>query len=168
MLIVRQIREVDAQSFRSALDLVCRERKYLAQLEAPALERVQAFVSSNVKAGYPQVVAEDDGTIVGWCDAIPGDDLSGMRHVGRLGMGVLKAYRGRKIGRRLLEDTIERAAQFGLERIELSVHASNERAISLYRSAGFEEEGRKTRAWLLDGAYDDILLMALDLKKWKS
>jgi L-amino acid N-acyltransferase YncA len=165
MIVVRQIREEDAPAFREVLDAVCRERRYLARLEAPSIDRVHAFVSSNVKAGYPQLVAEDDGKIVGWCDALPGDASSGATHVGRLGMGVLREYRRRNIGRRLIEATIEKAMLLGLEKIELSVHASNEPAIALYRSVGFEEEGRKKRGWLVDGAYDDILLMALELKR---
>jgi RimJ/RimL family protein N-acetyltransferase len=52
----------------------------------------------------------------------------------------------------------------GLEKIELTVHASNEPAIALYRSLGFEEEGKRRRGWLVDGAYDDIVLLGLDLK----
>ena len=164
-IVVRQIRGADAPAFREVLDAVCRERKYLARLEAPPVDRVQAFVSSNVKAGYPQFVAEDDGRIVGWCDAIPGDASSGVTHVGRLGMGVLKDYRRQSIGRRLIDATIEKAVQFGLEKIDLTVHASNEPAIALYRSVGFEEEGRRKRGWLADGVYEDILLMALD-PKW--
>jgi ribosomal protein S18 acetylase RimI-like enzyme len=164
MITIRAIREDDAPAFREVLDAVCRERTYLALLEAPPLERVLAFVSANVKAGHAQFVAEEDGKMVGWCDAIPGDALSGTRHVGRLGMGVLKECRRQQIGRRLVEATIERASMAGLEKIELTVHASNEAAIALYRSLGFEEEGRRKRAWVVDGVYDDILLMALDLK----
>jgi ribosomal protein S18 acetylase RimI-like enzyme len=79
-------------------------------------------------------------------------------------MGLLKEYRGRKIGCRLIEETIGKASRLGLEKIELSVHASNEPAIALYRSVGFEEEGRKKRGWLVDGIYDDIILMGLDMR----
>lgn len=165
MIVIRQIREDDAPGFCAALDSVCRERKYLARLEAPPLDRTQAFVSANVKAGYPQLVAEDAGKIVGWCDVLPGDFNSGTTHVGRLGMGLLKEYRGRKIGRRLIEATIKEAQRLGLEKIELTVHALNAPAIALYRSVGFKDEGTRKRAWFVDGIYDDILLLALDLTK---
>lgn len=165
MIVIRPIREDDAPAFREVLDSVCRERKYLAQLEAPSLERAQAFVSANVKAGHPQFVAEINGKIVGWCDALPGGASSTSPHVGRLGMGVLKEYRHQNIGRRLIEATIKQAASCGLEKIELTVHATNEPAITLYRSIGFEEEGRRKRGWLVDGIYDDVILMALELRR---
>ncbi len=165
MVIIRQIREEDAPAFREVLDNVCRERKYLAQLEAPSLERAQAFVSANVKADRPQFVAEVAGKLVGWCDAIPGDASSTAPHVGRLGMGVLKEYRGQGIGRRLIEATIRKAIASGLEKIELTVHALNGPAIALYRGIGFVEEGRKKRSWHVDGIYDDVILMALELRQ---
>jgi L-amino acid N-acyltransferase YncA len=164
MITIRPIREDDAQEFREVLDSVCRERRYLAMLEAPEMERTIAFVSANVKAGHPQFVAEEDGCIIGWCDAIPGAELSGSTHVGSLGMGLLKSHRGKGIGRRLIETTIGKAVELGWEKIELGVHASNEAAIALYRSTGFVEEGRRMRNWFVDGIYDDTLMMGLDLR----
>jgi ribosomal protein S18 acetylase RimI-like enzyme len=165
MIAVRQIREEDAPAFREVLDAVCRERRYLAMLEAPPAGQVQSFVASNVRAGHPQFVAEEDGKIVGWCDAIPGPAALGMAHIGRLGMGVLIGYRGRKIGRILIEATVEKARQLGLEKIELDVFSSNEPAIALYRDIGFHEEGRKKHGRFVDGTYDDVLLMALELNE---
>jgi|CZKI01.1.fsa_nt_gi protein-S-isoprenylcysteine O-methyltransferase Ste14/ribosomal protein S18 acetylase RimI-like enzyme len=165
MIAIRQIREEDAPAFREVLDAVCRERRYLAMLEAPPAERVQSFLASNVRSGHPQLVAEEDGKIVGWCDAIPGPAESGTAHIGRLGMGVLIGYRGRGIGRMLAEAAIGRARQLGLEKIELDVFSSNGPAIALYRGLGFCEEGRRKRGRFVDGTYDDVLLMALDLKQ---
>jgi len=161
MISARQIREHDAPALRDVLDAVCRERKYLAMLEGPPIEQVQSFVKANVKSGIPQFVAEQDGEIVGWCDALPGPAAFGMGHVGRLGMGVLIGFRRRKIGRLLLDATIERAREFGLQKIELEVFSSNEAAVALYRKFGFHEEGRKRRGRFVDGNYDDILMMAL-------
>ena len=49
----------------------------------------------------------------------------------------------------------------GIERVELEVFASNERAIAFYRTSGFVTEGIKRRARKLDGVYDDNVFMAL-------
>jgi len=163
MITVRLIREQDAPVFREVLDAVCRERKHLAMLEAPPIEQVQSFIAANVKSGGPQFVAEEDGRIVGWCDALPGPAALGRAHIGRLGMGVLIGHRRRRIGRLLLETTIEGAREFGLQKIELEVFSSSEPAIALYRAFGFHEEGRRRRGRFVDGNYDDILMMALEL-----
>jgi ribosomal protein S18 acetylase RimI-like enzyme len=106
-------------------------------------------------------VAVDAGAVVGWCDAIPGD--AGAAHVARMGMAVAKPYRGQGIGRRLMEAVIEKARQNGIEKIELSVYASNLGAVALYVSAGFATEGKKLRGRLVDGSYDDVVLMGLFL-----
>jgi RimJ/RimL family protein N-acetyltransferase len=160
---IRQIQESDAALFRDALDSVCRERRFLARSEAPPLANVQAFVAGNVKRDVPQFVAVEDEQIVGWCDALPGD--FGTSHVGRMGIGLRKGYRRRGIGRQLMEATIKKAWELGLEKLELSVYSSNEGAITFYTKFGFEEEGRKKRGRFVDGIYDDVILMALVLKE---
>jgi ribosomal protein S18 acetylase RimI-like enzyme len=54
------------------------------------------------------------------------------RHVGVLGMGLLPAYRGQGIGRRLLHRTLGAARTGGLSRVELTVREDNVGAIALY------------------------------------
>ena len=163
MIEIREIREEDVSAFRQALDSVCRERKYLVAMQAPEVERVPAFVEANLRSGFPQFVAEEGGRIVGWSDAIPGDAESGSAQIGRLGMGVIEPYRGKGIGGRLLGSTIEKARRIGLEKIELSVYSGNSAAIALYEKRGFVIEGRKKRGRLVDGVYEDVLFMALEL-----
>jgi RimJ/RimL family protein N-acetyltransferase len=51
--------------------------------------------------------------------------------------------------------------QLNLNRIHLSVLATNERAIRLYLSAGFREEGRLRQAQYKNGQYVDLILMSL-------
>lgn len=161
MITIRPIRESDAACFHATLDAVAREKRYLATLVAPPVDRVTEFVADNVKNGYAQFVADLDGEVVGWCDAIPED--GGRAHIACLGMGVLREHRGQGIGKRLLQATIDAIRQSGLEKIELSVYSSNEAAIALYRSLGFVEEGLKKRGRLVEGIYDDVLIMALFL-----
>ena len=163
MTIIRLVREDDAPALRELLDSVARERRYLGALEAPPVERMQAFVSGVVKAGHAQFVADDGGKLLGWCDALPGEASAGTAHVARLGMGVHKDHRGQGLGRALMEATIRKVRSSGLEKIELSVYSSNAAAIALYLKLGFAEEGRKIRGRFVDGVYDDVVLMGLML-----
>ncbi len=43
-------------SFRAAVDLVARERKYLTLFEAPPLAETTRFVLENIERGHPQFV----------------------------------------------------------------------------------------------------------------
>lgn len=47
-----------------------------------------------------------------------------------------------------------------LNRIGLIVFRGNQRAISIYRAAGFRIEGRLKKLFFIDGAWVDVLLMA--------
>ena len=165
MIEIRMIREEDAPAFRELVDGVCRERKYLAALESPPLESTRAVVARNVRDGLPHFVAVEDGEIVGWCDAISAGPESCAPHIAKLGMGLRADQRGKGLGRRLLEATVARAREMGLEKIELGVYATNEPAIRLYRAMGFVDEGVRRRSRLVDGMYDDVLMMALWLKE---
>jgi ribosomal protein S18 acetylase RimI-like enzyme len=154
------IREELIDSFHAALDVVCRERAYLAFLEAPPIEQAREFVRDNIAKGYPHLVALEQGNVVGWCDVTPAGRPT-MRHGGILGMALLPEWRGRGLGRRLIGQALEAARKFGFLRVELTVRDDNVRAQALYRRVGFAVEGRKRRAVLVDGVFCDLIVMAL-------
>ncbi len=156
------ISEEHIESLHRALDSVARERLHLAMLEAPPLDAFRAVVLANLARGIPEVVALDGDQVVGWC-MISLFNREVFEHRGNLGMGVVKAYRRRGIGQRLMTHALQKAKDMGLERIELEVFASNTPAIALYEKMGFVTEGIKTRARKLDGEYDDVVQMALFL-----
>lgn len=158
-LVVRPERLEDFESFLECLGAVARERRYLALLEAPSREEAQAFLADARARGMVKLVAAQGERIVGWCDVIP-KPFEGFRHSGQLGMGILANHRRRGLGTRLLAGTLEAAQRRGLTRIELQVFASNHAAIALYLRAGFQREGVKRAARLLDGVADDVICMA--------
>ena len=146
--------------FHAVLDQVAREKRYLAFLEAPSLEKTTAWVQADVRRGFPHFVALDRARVVGWCDLSP-IDRPVHAHCGVLGIGILAAYRGKGIGRALMLATLERARAIGLTRIELSVRERNLKAAALYENLGFRHEGRRLNAVRIDGNYENLLCMAL-------
>jgi ribosomal protein S18 acetylase RimI-like enzyme len=155
------IAEEHIPGFRAAVDVVARETKYLAFLEAPPLEDVTRFVRDNMERGYPQFVVLSAGTVVGWCDVIPNRTRVIYSHCGSLGIGLLPEFRGKGIGRQLMQRAIEAAFAFGLTRIELTVRERNANAIALYNSLGFEVEGLHRNAVCIGGQYENLYSMAL-------
>ena len=153
--------EAHIEGLQRCVDAVARERLWLGFVEGPPLMQTRAFVDMILRGAGVQFVALDDaGEVVGWCDVVRLDQES-FRHGWRLGMGLLPTVRGRGVGRRLAEAAIAAARAKGAERIELEVFASNTRAIALYERLGFVREGVKRHARKLDGAYDDVVQMAL-------
>jgi ribosomal protein S18 acetylase RimI-like enzyme len=155
-----QVREEHIAGCHAALDVVAREHKYLVFLQAPPIEASREFIGNSIANRHPHFVALDGDRVVGWCDVTP-RLWPATGHSGVLGMGLLPEWRGRGVGRGLLERTLKAARAFPLTRVELSARADNEHAIALYRKVGFEVEGRRRRSMFMDGVYYDDIIMAL-------
>jgi RimJ/RimL family protein N-acetyltransferase len=160
---IRPFQISDIESFNATLNTICAERRYLASVDGFSLEESRQFIQSGLDGGIIQQVAVIGTQIVGWCDIIPYPE-TGFTHVARLGMGILKDYRGCGLGTRLLSACLTRAQGTPLEKIELQVFGDNAAAIALYQKLGFQPEGCKHRGRKIDGQYQDIVLMALMLE----
>ena len=148
------------EGFWRALDSVARERRYIAFLEAPPIVRVRRYVLDNMRAGNPHYVALHGDELVGWCDIVPKDRPT-LSHTGVLGIGIVEAHRGKRLGVNLMRPTIEKAQTNGMTRIELTVRVDNPRAQRLYERVGFTVEGRISRHMKVDGEYFDSIMMSL-------
>lgn len=88
-----------------------------------------------------------------------------IKHVGHIGIGIAPAYQELGLGRALMVGLIDWARaqpNRAVTRVDLFVFADNARAIRLYESLGFVEEGRRRRAVRYeDGRETDDLIMGL-------
>jgi len=126
--------------YRRAVDIVARERKYLAFLEAWPIEQTRAFLRDNLSRGNPHFLVVRGDDVGGWCDIIR--NLRPIHpHCGTLGIGLVPELRRQGIGRRLMQHTIAAAFACSMTRIELTVRENNSNAIALYKSLGFAIEG---------------------------
>jgi ribosomal protein S18 acetylase RimI-like enzyme len=122
----------------------------LPPAEPPTVDRVQAdpgiapYLAGWGRTGDAGVVAEIEGTPVGaaWYR------LHEAEHPGygfvstdipEISIGVEAAWRGRGVGRALLEALVDAARAQGHEALSLSVDHRNAPALALYRSIGFVE-----------------------------
>jgi RimJ/RimL family protein N-acetyltransferase len=154
------IREEHIDGFHRALDVVARERRYLAFLQAPPIEEMRAFVRNNIQRRYPQYVALSGDEVVGWCDVIPMTRPI-YAHAGVLGVGLLPRFRAFGIGTDLIRSTLAAAQTLGLHRVELTVRENNRGAIELYKKFGFAIEGLRRDAVHIDGAYENVVALAM-------
>jgi L-phenylalanine/L-methionine N-acetyltransferase len=108
-----------------------------------------------------KLVALAGGAVVGWGALHHGQSSLRRHHVRSVSLAISPQWQGRGLGRRLMQRLLHWADRWTHTlRIELMVHADNERAIALYRSLGFAEEGRHRGYALKDGHYVDSLSMA--------
>lgn len=120
-------------------------------------ERMAATVGDPTRRGF--VAVTEEGTVVGNATLVVASF-----GVADIGMAVADGWRGRGLGGRLLDALIEVAPSAGAHKVALEVWPHNERAIALYRSRGFEEEGRLRRHYRRsDGQLWDAVVMGLVL-----
>ena len=94
-----------------------------------------------------EIIALVDGKVVGTAGIEAVGTKYKVKHRAEFGICVLKDYWGLGIGRALTAACIQCAKEAGYVQLELDVVAENERALSLYRSFGFEEFGRNPRGF---------------------
>ncbi len=113
------------------------------------VERWSSFVEKIIREDPCQIlVAEDQGNIVGYILYVKKTRtnlLLRMYCASIYDLYVLPQYRGRGIGKKLLEEAINKIGESGIECIELSVWIKNTRAINLYRRHGFKNYVIKMR-----------------------
>ncbi len=151
-----------AEKFHRLLGEVANEGRFLMFTKAPPVEVLKENLVKLESAHSPNVFAFDGEKLIGWCD-LQLTSRETAKHRAELGMGLLKEYRGKGIGRAMIENVIKEASSFGLEKIDLIVLADNESAIKLYKSIGFKEEGRILKYRKLDYDYTDAIHMGLFL-----
>lgn len=82
------------------------------------------------------------------------------RSTAAVGIGVLKRFWGRGVGLALMRRVEEEARAWDLHRLELTVFASNPKAIAFYERLDYRREGIKRDAVMIDGEYVDEIMMA--------
>lgn len=100
-----------------------------------------------------------DGAVVGDCQVHSIDDLSRTCH---LGIALLRDHWGKGYGTDAVRTLVGYAFRnLNLRKVCLEVLADDARAVGAYRRAGFVEEGRFLEQTWYDGAYRDVLRMAV-------
>lgn len=107
------------------------------------------------------VIAKVEDKIVGFA-YLDGGKRERTYHNTNLGIGILEQYRGRKIGKLLLEYIMNfaRNSEY-IAKIDLQVRIDNTVAIKLYKSFKFNVEGVNKRALFVDGKFIDFANMGL-------
>ena len=113
-----------------------------------------------LRVGYHCWVYEQDWELVGYAVMSAAMDV-GEAHI--LNLCVRPESQGVGVGRRILEHMLDLVRESGCHLILLEARPSNPAAIRLYRSAGFEQIGRRKAYYPLPDGREDALVFALDL-----
>jgi ribosomal protein S18 acetylase RimI-like enzyme len=162
-LLLRPTRETDAPNLVALLDAVAAEREFIAAVPGErSVAEEQLALAVLLGEGGLSIVVEVEANIAGHLVVHRGvapDEA----HSGDVAIIVANQYRGTGVGRLLMVTAIDWGRAVGLGRLHLGVFSSNDRAIALYRSLGFVDDGVRSAHVKLPDGERALLLMSLSL-----
>jgi putative acetyltransferase len=160
--VVRPARRRDAASFVELLRAVVAERRFIRTEQVGRSVRHYRRRSFRKTWGTEQatLVAVHQDRVIGHIH-VAREESPVTRHVASLGMTVAPDWRRKGVGSALMSEVIRWARSVGVEKLALSVYPDNEAARALYRSFGFQEEGRLTGHSKKSIGYRDEIVMGL-------
>lgn len=109
------------------------------------------------------LIAEVDGKIVG--DAtLHMRKVGWKRHLGNVRIVIAKEYQGKGLGTLMVNELVELAAEFGLEKLVAEVHLLATPALTLFKKAGFAAKAVfEDLVKDLSGQRGDLVVMVCDV-----
>ena len=128
-------------------------------------EQEARFLEEQTKSeNETELIAIIDGKVVGTAGIESVGKKYKVKHRAEFGISVLKEYWGLGLGKALTKACIRCAKDAGYNQLELNAVAENDRALSLYRSLGFEEFGRNPSGFRSrTSGYQELVYMLLRL-----
>jgi ribosomal-protein-alanine N-acetyltransferase len=108
--------------------------------------------------GYVCCVDDDNGAIRNYAILMPAVDEAEL-----LNIGVAAAWQRKGLGRKILNEMLQKARAMDIKRVFLEVRPSNVAAIALYKGSGFDLIGERRGYYQHDNGSEDALVMACDL-----
>lgn len=159
---IRQARPEDSRCFLELMKQLDHETEFML-LEpgerTTTVEDMEQYLHSIIKSNSLLLILFDGQKAVGFISAKRGA-ANRIKHSAYIVCGILKDYRGKGQGKLLFQELLKWAPENGITRLELTVMTHNEKAILLYRSMGFEVEGKLVHSMIVNGVYVDQYSMA--------
>ena len=109
---------------------------------------------------HPVIVAQNGADeVVGWGSLNVFNAREAYRFVADFSVYVERAFRGKGVGRVLLETLIALAREHGFHKMVLSAFPTNASGMALYTKLGFRTVGVYREQSLLDGQWVDTIIM---------
>ena len=127
------------------------------------LEDRRAWLALRATQGYPVLVAADDGQVAGFASFGDFRPYPGFRTTVEHSVHIHRDWRGKGLGRLLVEALCERAAALGKHVMVAGIEAGNAGSIALHKQLGFAEVGLMRQVGTKFGAWLDLAFLQLQL-----
>jgi phosphinothricin acetyltransferase len=108
---------------------------------------------------HPVIVAEADGRVVGWGSLNSFNPRPVYEHVADFSVYVESGWRGKGVGRALLDALVVRARALEYHKLVLAAFPNNGAGMRLYERCGFRQVGIYKEQGRVDGRWVDVVVM---------
>jgi L-amino acid N-acyltransferase YncA len=152
-MIVRDLRAEDWPAVREIYEDGIRSGNATFETEAPSWEAWDA--------AHPRLrlVAERDGSVVGWAALSPTSSRCCYRGVAEVSVYVAEEARSEGVGRALLERLVERSEDEGYWTLSAGVFPENKASLRLHQACGFRHLGTYRALGELAGVWRDVVIL---------
>jgi L-amino acid N-acyltransferase YncA len=155
---VRPARESDGEAIARIYNQGIEDRVATLETELRTPEERRRWMAARGPR-HPVIVAEAVGAVIGWASLNQFNPRPAYQHVADFSVYVERGWRGKGVGRRLLEALIELARGIGYHKMVLSAFPFNQSGVALYERLGFRTVGIYREQGLLDGKWIDTIIM---------
>lgn len=127
--------------------------------EPMSLEELAAEFGSKTK--YPWIVAEQDGSVLGFARASPWKRRGAYANTAEVGVYVRPEFQGRGIGKAIYTDFVPRSFETGLHTLLAGISLPNPPSIRLHEAFGFRHVGTLPQVGFKFGKWIDVGYWAL-------
>lgn len=106
-----------------------------------------------------RIVAEYEGTIVGWGALSPVSGRCVYAGVAEISIYVASAYRGLKVGAALLGQLITESEKVGFWTLQAGIFPENKASLKIHQDAGFRIVGYREKVGKMKGIWRDNMLL---------
>ncbi|MGF7031458.1 phosphinothricin acetyltransferase [Paenibacillus mucilaginosus] len=122
------------------------------------LEQQEAWFKQHGDA-YPVIVAEQDGTVVGWASLNQYSDRLAYARTSELSLYIHAGHRGQGTGKKLLEAVLAAGREAGLHTVLSRIVEGNDSSIHIHHVYGFETVGTMRQVGFKFGRALDVILL---------
>ena len=128
-------------------------------IDPPSLEDIRGKMRWIIGEGWPFLVAEANGEVVGYAYSTQFRDRAAYRFTCENSIYVDPQHTGRGVGKALLQALIERSGEYGFRTMIAVIGGAEPASIAVHAACGFEEVGRlKGVGWKKERWLDNVYM----------
>lgn len=133
------------------------------EIDPPAQDAMAARFGAITTRGYPYLVAEEEGRVLGYAYAGPFRTRPAYRWLVEDSIYLSPHAQGRGIGKALLLRLLERCTELGFRQMLAVIGGGHPASVALHAACGFADAGRIVGAGFKHGRWLDTVLMQKSL-----